>query len=270
MAELKLITLANLTTFANEIKEKYAKDSELKALKSQVEGIVETGGEKNKIEVIKVNGSTQAIVPEDRSVDIKVPTDVKDIGNSLEYQTKTEVDDAIDAKISSTYKPGGSVPASKFATAPDSEEEGKVYNASEGFSTNANFVDGLEKSYPAGTNVVVISDNGSYKYDVLAGFVDLSAYATTTAVSGSIASAIADLKIDEYAKTSAMEAYVAGELEDYYDQDAIDGMLEGYVESTTLESYVPRSELTSTLADYVKTSDITTITESEIKGLLAD
>ena len=36
---------------------------------------------------------------------------------------------------------------------------------------------GAGKNYPAGTNVVIVNTSGStYKYDVLSGFVDLSAY----------------------------------------------------------------------------------------------
>lgn len=273
MAELKLITLENLTTFAGEIKAKYAKQSDYLTLKDKVDELVEGGGEPNKIEVIKVNGTAQSITAADKSVDIKVPVAVSELTNDEEFQTKTEVSDAIDAKISSTYKPGGSVEASKFATAPAQTEEGKVYNASEKFSTNANFVDGLDKSYPAGTNVVVINDNGSYKYDVLAGFVDLSSYATTTAVSSSIASAKEDLESKISAAQSAAESYTDTALEDYTTTEGLESMLEDYVKSDALDSelgdYVDRSELTSTLADYVKGTDISTISESEIKALLA-
>jgi len=82
----------------------------------------------------------------------------------------------IDGKISSVYKPAGSV---AFADLPAAAEAilGNVYNVTNAFSTTAAFVEGAGKRHPAGTNVVVVSTGeGAYGYDVLAGFVDLSGY----------------------------------------------------------------------------------------------
>ena len=42
------------------------------------------------------------------------------------------------------------------------------------------FVEGIDSYYPAGTNVVVVNVGpDTYKFDVIAGFVDLTAYAKT-------------------------------------------------------------------------------------------
>ena len=90
--------------------------------------------------------------------------------------TKTEVD----GLISSVYKPAGSV---AFASLPtlSSNVLGNVYNVTDAFTTTANFVEGAGKSYPAGTNVVVVEPtSGTYKFDVLSGFVDLSSYVPTS------------------------------------------------------------------------------------------
>ena len=90
--------------------------------------------------------------------------------------TKTQVDGI----VSSVYKPAGSV---AFASLPtlSSSVLGNVYNVTDAFTTNSNFVEGSGKSYPAGTNVVVVEPtSGTYKFDVLAGFVDLSGYVPTT------------------------------------------------------------------------------------------
>lgn len=86
--------------------------------------------------------------------------------------TKTEVD----AKISSVYKPAGSA---AFASLPTLAEDvlGNVYNVTDAFTTTADFVEGAGSKYPSGTNVVVVQSGDAYKFDVLAGFVDLSAYA---------------------------------------------------------------------------------------------
>lgn len=104
-----------------------------------------------------------------------------------EYYNKTETDSKIDekiaSKISATYKAGGSI---AFEALPElsAGEEGKVYNITNEFTTTENFIEGAGKKHPAGTNIVCIDtdDAGTYKWDVLAGFVDLSAYETTTSV----------------------------------------------------------------------------------------
>lgn len=94
--------------------------------------------------------------------------------------TKTEVD----AKVSSVYKPAGSVSAVSGLGALTSANEGKVYNFTASFTTTSDFVEGSGNDYPAGTNVVIVNTASSgtaiYKYDVLAGFVDLSGYLQTS------------------------------------------------------------------------------------------
>lgn len=85
--------------------------------------------------------------------------------------TKTQVDGI----ISAVYKPAGSIAFAQLP-APAKENLGKVYNVTNAFTTDAKFAEGTGKMYPAGTNVVLVESDGSYKYDVLAGFVDLSAY----------------------------------------------------------------------------------------------
>lgn len=99
----------------------------------------------------------------------------KDLADN--YDTSTEVDAKIAAKISSTYKAAGSV---AFAALPTlaAAIEGNVYNISDEFTTTEDFVEAAGTKYPAGTNIVCIKVGEAYKWDVLAGFVDLSAYET--------------------------------------------------------------------------------------------
>ena len=96
------------------------------------------------------------------------------------YDTSAEVDQKIAAKISSTYKAAGSV---AFAALPAlaAAIEGNVYNISDEFTTTEDFVEAAGTKYPAGTNIVCIKVGEAYKWDVLAGFVDLSAYETAEA-----------------------------------------------------------------------------------------
>lgn len=91
--------------------------------------------------------------------------------------------DEINAKISAVYKPAGSV---AFAALPALAEDvlGNVYNVTDAFTTTTNFVEGAGSKYPKDTNVVVVKVGDAYKYDVLAGFVDLSGYVEKEAGKG--------------------------------------------------------------------------------------
>ena len=94
--------------------------------------------------------------------------------------TKSEVD----GKLSSAYKAQGSKTASQLTSSLlAAANEGYVYNLSDKLEiTDANkslFVEGVKSSYPAGTNVVVVKVGSAYKFDVIAGFVDLTEYAKT-------------------------------------------------------------------------------------------
>lgn len=110
---------------------------------------------------------------------------------SLNAQSGVAVKSAIDSAISSVYKPAGSV---AFASLPtlSSSIEGNVYNVTNAFTTTSDFVEGAGKSYPAGTNVVCINTTGTtYKWDVLAGMVDLSGYQlANTAVTHTASTAV--------------------------------------------------------------------------------
>ena len=110
---------------------------------------------------------------------------------STNYYNKTDADSKMDEKIasaiSSVYKPSGSI---AFESLPvlSATEEGKVYNITNEFTTTDDFVEGAGKKYPVGTNVVCIEVEGpSYKWDVLAGVVDLSAYETADSTEAKIA-----------------------------------------------------------------------------------
>ncbi len=130
-----------------------------------------------------------------------VPKKVSELQNDKDFQTATQVSVAIsgkadkgtsladygiedaytktelDGKLSSVYKPGGSV---TFAGLPAADEAhlGMVYNVTAAFTTTADFVEGAGNTHPSGTNVVIVAGEteGTFKYDVLAGFVDLSGY----------------------------------------------------------------------------------------------
>lgn len=147
--------------------------------------------------------------------------DVQINGKFAEYYNKSETDDKIATAISSTYKAAGSV---DFAALPELSvtEEGKVYNVNDAFSTTENFVEGTGKQYPAGTNVVCIeTEPDTYKWDVLAGFVDLSAYETTSSANSKLSikvnkeegkSLVADTDISKLQGLANIKTVADGEL----------------------------------------------------------
>ena len=134
-------------------------------------------------------------------------------GKFNDYYNKTEADFKIDQKIataiSSTYKPAGSIMFS-FLPALGADQEGKVYNIIDAFTTTEDFVEGADNKYPAGTNVVCIDtdDAGTYKWDVLAGFVDLSGYETTSSVDTKLAN-----KVDKVEGSSLVQDTLIAKLQ---------------------------------------------------------
>lgn len=125
--------------------------------------------------------------------------------NAALDSAKSYADTKIEAQISTVYRPAGSLaPAGLVADLLIAGNIGKVYNITAEFITDANFVEGTGHKYSAGTNVVVINNGteeiADYKFDVLAGFIDLSAYAKTADV---------DTKLADYAKTTEVDTKIS-------------------------------------------------------------
>lgn len=95
----KLTKLAALKTLAENFKGKLDDlDTRVDSLEETVEGLTTTGGEKNVITSVKVNGAAQTVA-EDRSVDISVPAKVGDLENDAGYRNEAEVKSAVDAAL---------------------------------------------------------------------------------------------------------------------------------------------------------------------------
>ena len=89
-------------------------------------------------------------------------------------QTADQVQAAISSAITGVYTPKGSIAFASLPTAA-AGNKGWVYNVSDAFTTTEAFVEGAGHSYGAGTNVVCVdAGSGSYKWDVLAGTIDLT------------------------------------------------------------------------------------------------
>ena len=112
---------------------------------------------------------------------------------SQNYATTSNVNTLINQAVSTVYTPKGSLAdISTLGTLSTSGKIGDVYNISSEFTTTADFVEGVGKVYPAGTNIVLVEVEEAKKWDVLAGSVDLSAY-----VKSSEMVAITTTEIDE-------------------------------------------------------------------------
>lgn len=116
-------------------------------------------------------------------LEIGTPTDANtNAATTVEYvknkvsglQTADQVQAAISSAITGVYSPKGSIAFASLPTAA-AGNKGWVYNISDDFTTTAAFVEGAGHSYGAGTNVVCVDvGSGSYKWDVLAGTIDLT------------------------------------------------------------------------------------------------
>ena len=132
----------------------------------------------------------------------KVPAKVSELTNDAGYQTAAQVESTVNARVSSTYRAGGSV---AFAALPELSEAnlGLVVNVTDTFTTTDSFLEGAGAKHPAGTNVVVVKSGEEFKYDVLAGFVDLSGCATNEAMAEGLAGCV---------KTADLEAVTEAEI----------------------------------------------------------
>lgn len=234
MAETKYISTDNLQTALDELKERIVIKETGKGLSTndltdelknkydlaaqKIDNLEATGGQANVIEQIKVNGELQS-VDEDKAVDLTVPTKISDLTDDSDFVTAEEMN----AKVSAVYKPSGSV---TFAALPSLSVDilGNVYNVTDGFTTDEKFLEGAGNYHSAGTNVAVVDiGGGTYKYDVLSGFINLTPYAKTAEVTAAVnqakqeaitsAASATDTKLLEYIKTSDLVPATVEEVE---------------------------------------------------------
>ena len=123
----------------------------------------------------------------------EIPTKVSELTNDSDYQTGTQVSDAISAAVAGALIPGGSVTFANLPTLAKANNN-HIYNVEDAFTTTADFIEGAGVEYPAGTNVAIINTGTAsspvYKYDTYTGTFDFSGFATkvTSATSGNFAS----------------------------------------------------------------------------------
>ena len=103
------------------------------------------------------------------------------MANFVSYANATELMQGVADKfdeLGGAYIPKGSLAFSALPVLTEAMR-GYVWNITDDFTTDSRFVDGADKDYPAGTNVVVVeveeSGTKSYMLDVLGNFIDIAA-----------------------------------------------------------------------------------------------
>jgi hypothetical protein len=279
----KLITLGNLGTFANEIKSKYARQSALDALQVKVNELVTAGGEPNKLEGVKVNGT--ALVIAEKMVDILVATGTENgtiaVNNAnvavaglqaLAFKanvSEADLDEALKAVLDAKASGADVTALSGRVTAA----EGAIEVLNGGASVTGSVANQIAEAFAALTgndteikslqslvdwvdehaaDALELSNQvTTNKNDIatLTGLVGkLPAGITSTTVVDYIAEAIAGLGIGDYAKTSEVTAAINSALASYYTKEEVDNKLTSYVLKTDIET-VSEAEVVALLAE---------------------
>lgn len=131
-------------------------------------------------------------VESDYALKTEIPSAVSELTNDSNFQTETQVNNAISAAVAGALQPAGSI---AFASLPALTKANcnKIYNITDAFTTTSDFIEGSGKSYPAGTNVAIINTGTEqspvYKYDTYTGTFDFSGFAekVSGATSGNFA-----------------------------------------------------------------------------------
>lgn len=110
-----------------------------------------------------------------------IPTNNNQLTNGAGYQTETQVNNLIRSATSKVIEYGGSTDIAGLPALAVAANAYKMYNVTEGFSTTGQFLEGADKSYPAGTNVVVIPNSAgtAYVFDIYTGSFAVSALTAT-------------------------------------------------------------------------------------------
>lgn len=203
--------------------------------------------------------------------------------NASDVYTKTQTDEKIAAAVSSTYKPSGSLEFASLPT-PSADNLGNVYNVTDAFTAGATFIASEQgQQYPADTNVAVVEVDGSYYFDALSGFVDLTGYLTTTEAAETYATIVQlGNKVDKVSGSSLVQDTLITKLTNLLNiQSVAEGQLQVTPEGQLSILSISQSQvagLTEALAGKVNveagkglsTNDFTDDLLSKLEGIAAN
>lgn len=299
---MKLITLSNLSTFANEIKAKYAELSALEALQQKVTDLEVVGGQANVLEGVKVNGTALTIA--DKMVDILVATGTENgtisVNNAnvavaglqaLAYKanvSEAELDAALLAVINAKAEASdvtaltNRVAANETAIGTlnaNAETEGSVdykiaqaiagimENPDEAMNSIQELVDWVNDH---ATDALELSNQVSTNKTDIANLTALvgalpEGVASTTVVDY-IAEAIGALGIGDYAKTSEVTSAISTALADYYTKSEIDTKFGSYYNKTEIDGKFTEAQATvnTALGNYYTKTEVDTKLEDYV------
>ncbi len=183
------------------------------------------------------------------------------MSNFVNYSNATDIMTAVGNKIKAlagAFIPKGSVLFSNIPSTPTASELGFVYNITDAFTTDARFVEGAGKDYPAGTNIAVVDVGGAgspdIKYDVMAGFIDV---ATINAAIAAVLSDIADA-------FDATQAYAIDDIVTY--QNVLYKFTSAH---TANDPWDPTEVTTVKVEDLISSAEPNPLTTSEVNALIA-
>ena len=183
-------------------------------------GLVPAPGVSDRSKFLKGDGTWDTVVS-----DLTQMTGYSDLLTTIDQKistAKTDVETDVDSKISTVYKVKGSVETVaptgseggegvQWIGLPTKAKLGFVYNVSNAFETTSQFVEGSGKSYPAGTNVVCVEGgSGQYRWDVLAGSIDLTAYQKSEDISVATDAAVKALFLTQQAYSDSGSGAAGG------------------------------------------------------------
>lgn len=206
----KVAGMDRLQEMVQRILEEFPDNLDFADLEKTVRELVETGGERNCINIVKVNGTAEKIDPEDRSVDLDVPRRVTDLEDHLSYTTQVQAGQLMDAKLEGVFRFEQTAAFSDLPQ-PSKELQGRVWNVTTDFTTDTRFLEGPGHRYPAGTDVVAVAAaEDRYRFDVLPGFIDLEPYTTNEHLAEVLEDTLADYVTGE-SLTQTLDSFLTEE-----------------------------------------------------------
>lgn len=300
--EMKLISLGNLSAFANELKVKYARQSALEALQNKVNELVNAGGEPNKLEGVKINDVALTIA--EKMVNILVATGDTNgtfkINNAeiaiaglqaLAFKAQVSESDldaalktVLDAKATGTEVESlrgrmttaeGNINTLKGDAATEGSVKYEIAQAFAALTGNDTEIKSLQALVDwvdeHAQDALELSNQVTTNKNDIKGLQDLIGAlpegVTSTTVVGYIAEAIAGIGIGDYAKTTEVTQAINTALENFYTKGQIDAKFADY--STTVQMNAAIQVVDDKLVDYAKSADVesTYVKQASIKAV---